>query len=221
MNWKKLLNMVILSFVFVAVGLFVQSCSQKKALNPDQPSAPLIYRFTVVENSTPIPDATIIGIFDSDNDTILVCNEQGQVILNTERPLTAVCGASMGLSGVVGVSNDDGDILIAVEKVPAPPDSVSLPKVAATYWFGVYDTDSHGDVRFRYLYNFAYFYCSYWLPGWPFGDPNPNHWTSWNLTDFPYPWKGKKLLVPRTYQYWYRAVYGYSISRALFLIATS
>jgi len=220
---KKLVGMaissVLKSFILLAVGLVMASfvgCGQNKALNQD----PLVYRLHVVHRGTSVSDASVIGLFTDGTDTIMVCDANGSVNLETDKPLVAVGGVAKGLSGVKSV-DCPGNWEVEVQSVLLAKTSAQGVTSAGAYVFGVYDTDGHGDVRFRYQFNFAYFYCSSGLPGWPYGDPNPNHWTSWNLTDFPYPWKGKKLLVPTRYQWWHQAVYGYSISRALFLVSTS
>ena len=112
---------------------------------------------------------------------------------------------------------------MALEPVPMLPSRASPNAVMQDLWYGVYDTNSSGDVRFRYQNSFSRFYCINWMPNvFPYNiSPDPNRWTNWDLTDFPAPWKGKKLLVPSRYRWWHGAVYGYSISQALVLIAVS
>jgi hypothetical protein len=159
----------------------------------------------------------VIVILENDRDTLLQVDHEGYARLTTDSKARAAVGASLGLSGMKSI-DQDGQVIIALNPI-AIVDSIEK-SIAAVYVFGVYDTDTNGDVRFRYRFNFSYFYCSTSLPGWPYGDPNPNHWMNWNILDFS-PWSGKKLLVPRRYQYWHQIVYGFSISRTLLLVANS
>jgi len=143
--------------------------------------------------------------------------EDGTFELEVDDQPQIVVAVAFHKTGYCDTPTKDGCWIIELK--PVQVQTYRLLGTTGEYWWGVYDTDSHGDVRFRYRYNFSRFYCSSWLPGWPFGDPNPNHWTSWDLTDFPYPWKGKKLLVPQRYQWWHHYAYGYSISQALYLVS--
>lgn len=89
---------------------------------------------------------------------------------------------------------------------------------ASLRYFGVYQTDANGDVSFKYKGAFQYFICASDLP-WIKGNPNPNDWDKQVLTNWLPTWKGEKLLVPRTYQYYHKLVYGYSISQVLYLVS--
>lgn len=124
-------------------------------------------------------------------------------------------------SGLAAKPEDDGTFSIQLEGVPKPMPPGSAPETTTDeLWFGKYD-EQDGNLRFRYQHTFNRFYCINWMP-WVFPytiSPDPNRWTSWDLSDFLAPWKGKKLLVPTRYRWWHGAVYGYSISHALYLIA--
>lgn len=201
---------------------FLVGCSQEKSSNPvsqQGEGTQYVYQINVQRNGNQVAQASVIAIFQSDRDTLLTCSDVGRVTLRANEPVTLLVGASLGFSGMCQPV-EAGDIRITLDSVVASPETAA-GKVLAAYVFGVYDTDGNGDVRFRYQYNFSYFYCSSGLPGWPYGNPNPNSWYSENRNDFPAPWKCKKLLVPRRYQYYHQAVYGFSLSRALFLVSTT
>ncbi|GEM_PF-7009053 len=202
--------------------LVVSACSDKKlANNPGISTNPIPqyrYSFTVVSGDAAVGQAMILGIFSDKVDTVLSCDLNGQAQLESELALQSALAMAPGKSGVL-TTVVEGENTVNLESV----DTVAVqspPIIATDYVFGVYDTDGNGDVRFRYRYSFRYFYCSSWLPAWPIGDPNPNHWMSWQISDFSSPWLGKKLLVPRRYQLWHQTVYGRSISRALFLVSS-
>jgi len=214
---KTLLTMLPLFLVLAFIG-----CSK----NSDQQSSPTSsvklsqFQVQVTDGSNQVPNAKVLIIYDDNSDLTLSTDTEGKLDFETNKKVSALCAMTLGYSGYV-TDVSPGNIRIAVEAAPAPDTSVVVQKPSATYYFGVYDTDGNGDVRFRYQYNFSYYYCNVWLPGWPYGDPNPNHWDGWNITDCPSPWKGKKLLVPRRYQIYCQNVYGFSISNVLILVATS
>lgn len=221
-RFTMLLIAVLALVACVAAATFISGCSEEKSSNPvSNPSegTQFEYRINVQHDGNQVAQASVIAIFGNDRDTLLTCSDAGFVSLKTSEPVAVLVGASLGLSGMCQ-SVEAGDIRIVLDSVVTSPETAA-GKVLAAYVFGVYDTDGNGDVRFRYQYNFSYFYCSSGLPGWPYGDPNPNHWYSQNQNDFPAPWKCKKLLVPRRYQYYHQAVYGFSLSRALFLVSTT
>jgi len=201
----------------LAITLMLTGCSQVDEQSVAGPSSQKVaYEIWVTYNSQSLADAYVIAVFQDDTDTLLKCNASGFVSLESQKPLRGFGAMNLGLSGFTS-STEPGVIAISVEVVPEPD---TTPVALSTYYFGVYDTDGNGDVRFRYLYNFSYYYCSVYLPWWLLGDKNPNHWDGWDLTDF-LPWNGKKLLVPQTYQYYCQVVYGFSISNALILVSTS
>jgi len=211
---KKLLVLCLLAVVLV-VG-----CGKNTITSPAVPNHGMIVtEGQVLRDGQAVAKAEVMAIWSTDLDTVLVCDDRGRFTLTSQQAPTSVTAAVLGAWGTTSVTGSDQAIVIELQAVVQTQPTAQPQDTASEYWFGVYDTDSHGDVRFRYRYNFSRFYCSSWLPGWPYGDPNPNHWTSWNLSDFPYPWKGKKLLVPTRYQWWHQAAYGFSISSALFLIS--
>lgn len=212
------LFMVCITVALIAI-VILTSCQSRNPIGSGDVGRHYEYNFTVTRSGVPIPHASVIVLFSNDSDTLLTCGANGSVALSVGLPVHVVTGASLGVSGTLD-SIQPGAVIIPVAEVPII-DTSAAGKLLATYVFGVYDTDGNGDVRFRYQYTFQYFYCSSWLPGWPYGNPNPNTWTRWTLTDFPAPWKGMKLLVPRRYQYYHQVVYGFSISRALFLVSAS
>lgn len=174
------------------------------------------YQFTLTKDGASVADASVIVILSDGSDTLLATDKMGYTEFVSRKQASSAIGVTFGLSGTSAIT-DVGKVSIVLE--PIPKMAASELNANATYVFGVYDTNNDGDVRFRYQYNFSYFYCSYWLPWTFWSDPNPNHWTSWGISDFS-PWLGKKLLVPRTYQYWYREAYHLPISSALFLVST-
>ncbi|MDP3964127.1 MAG: hypothetical protein Q8Q20_00500 [bacterium] len=172
----------------------------------------------VLDQDNPV-SSEIMVVYSEDREEYVQTDAEGFFQIDGTLLPKLIVAATEGKTGFVEVFSDQSVYEITLDEIPTSPGQQSLGAMG-WYWFGVYDTNGDGDVRFRYRYNFSHFYCSSWLPGyWPFPDPNPNHWDSWDLNDFPPPWKGKMLLVPRRHQWWHQAVYGFSISRALFLIS--
>jgi hypothetical protein len=200
-------------FVLLSLALVcLLGCSQSNSVN--SPNGNYSYSVKAVDESGAVQGATVIAIIDENSDTTVFCDNQGNASIQSEKPLSKVCCVVLGKSGVVDVSSV-GDVVVKLTKNP----EISLAKTLATlHTFGVYSTDGHGDVSFKYQGMWEGYYCTSWLPN--LGETtDPNKWSGWNLTDWPAPWKGKKLLVPTRYQLFHKANYGYSISNALFMIA--
>lgn len=168
------------------------------------------YSIEVVKEGVPTV-AEVILIFDDNTDSTLFTNSEGIIIVSSNKIIKTIVGMKLGYCGINQLQSENKSIIVALEKVEI--NSLSNDWIGT---FGVYSTNSDGDVTFKYQGTFLNYYCSSYLPY--LGEAtNPNMWTNWSLTDFTPPWKGKKLLVPRRYQTYHKAVYGYSISHALFL----
>jgi hypothetical protein len=210
------MNRKLAIIVVLMLGLMVGCGRTPVSLEKGSNDQTFSYQFSVAHDGKPFADAAVIVILSDGSDTLLATDQMGYTEFVSRKQANSAIGVSLGLSGTSTIA-DVGNVPIVLESIPKM--AASELNASATYVFGVYNTNNDGDVRFRYQYNFSYFYCSYWLPWTLWSDPNPNHWTSWGISDFS-PWLGKKLLVPRTYQYWYREAYHLPISSALFLVST-
>ncbi len=209
---------VLVWLCLIAVAAIFNGCTERLPMSTAS-DAPLIIAGQVQFDNQSVPAELEVCWSDGSTEYIST-DEAGQFSLTTDRgrPFSLVA-ATTGLSGNLGIngSTDLESVVVQLAVVESPAEP--FLKSADELWFGVYDTDSHGDVRFRYRYSFRRFGCATWLPGYLGENPNPNTWTSWSLSDFPSPWSGRKLLVPRRFQWWHQVVYGWSISRALYLVA--
>lgn len=206
--------------ISLLVILALAGCNESK--NPlgqnydSSPDAGVIHG-RVLHHGAPLP-AQVMVIWSEDDETVVATDPLGRFTVPKHVGVPAAYVAmAEGKSGSIEIFPATGDIVIEVQDVLQMSDQTRSSKPLDEWWFAVYDTDSHGDVRFRYQFAFSRFFCTSWLAPIPFTSRDPNRWTSWDLSDFPAPWKGKKLLVPRRYRLWHSAVYGFSISGALFL----
>lgn len=206
----------------VAALIGVAGCS-RKSTDIVAPKVSNLVNGMVTDSGEALAGSSILVMLESGRDIELTADVRGQfstVVPDDER-VVGVAAAASGRYGIV-VTGLYADLQIVTEEIPVTASRASPSTVMQDLWYGVYDTNSSGDVRFRYQYTFSRFYCINWMSNlFPYTiSPDPNRWTSWDLTDFSSPWKGKKLLVPSRYRWWHGAVYGYSISQALVLIAT-
>lgn len=169
------------------------------------------YSVTVTGQDIVQSDADVMILFSDGLDSVLTTDEYGTAHISTEKSITMVIGMKLGFSGIKKCNVNEDNISVSLQQVEIP--QIQQDWVGT---FGVYSTNSDGDVTFRYQGNFRNYYCSSYLP-YLGESTNPNNWGGWPLTEFTLPWKGKKLLVPRRYQVYHRTVYGFSISQALFL----
>lgn len=212
---RKLASLAVPAVVIFSLGV-LSGC--KGVENPAEHSRAVVKGRTVA-NGQPI-QSDVIVVWGSKEVTTLVTGPDGYFTVEGKEPPAALIGATTGQTGYAeGPFLDETEVVLSIAPLPKAAGEGSPAKTLGEYWFGVYDTDSNGDVRFRYRYNFSRYVCVNYLPWFPWANPNPNTWNGWDVNSFPSPWKGKKLLVPRTFQYWHRSVYGYSISNALYLIA--
>jgi hypothetical protein len=215
-------NALVLWLMFIAV--VVSSCSKENNLTTLNGSTNSEYSYSISavdSNKNPVSMAKVF-IATEDGDIYSQCDDKGVAALKLNKPIKSVICACYGKYGFAVLEKDMPNIEITMQnlKVPSPQ---SLAKAQSIGTYGVYSTDSHGDVSFRYKGNFVnYYYTSYmpaYLPGkdpW-FQNTNPNTWDGWVLTDWLPTWKGKKLLVPQRCQWFYTYTHGFSISLALFM----
>lgn len=168
------------------------------------------YSITVTTNNVQSV-ADVMFVFDNGEDSIISTDINGLVKFKTDKVVLMLVGMKLGHSGVKQIKAEEKIVSLQLENV-----EITSFEPDWTGTFGVYSTNSDGDVTFKYQGNFINYYCSSYLP-YLGESTNPNNWVNWNLTEFTFPWKGKKLLVPRRYQSYHRTVYGFSISQALFL----
>lgn len=214
-------NIVLAALVFAAA---IIGCSKLSEL-PTAVAEQQVVGGRVLHQGAPAVSTKVLVVVESGRDVEAVTNESGSfscALSSGERVVGIVAVAPLK-SGMVTVNGSQQFYEIVLDAVPTPSMRAAPPAGIATHelWYGMYD-EKDGNLRFRYQYTFNRFVCINWMP-WVFPytiSPDPNKWTSWDLTDFPSPWKGKKLLVPTRYRWWHGAVYGYSISQALYLIAT-
>ena len=204
--------------VLALLVLVVTGCGRN---NPLLPNVSLHQVIGEVRSAGSPHSASVMVIWPSGRDTTF-STEDGRFSFSSPELPQEVVAVALGITGTATApSSNNGIWSIKMEPglssiVPAPTATAPLGE----YWFGVYDTDNHGDVRFRFRYNFSRFYCVTWVP-WVFGqNPDPNTWDNWSLRDFS-PWSGRKLLVPTRTRWWHAIYYNFSISNALVLIANS
>lgn len=195
--------------IVLLIVVLLSSC-QKESLDA-KITSPL--KVKVMLNNEPCPNASLICVFTNQSEALLRCDEKGECNLDATN-LKMIVAVAPHLHSIVNYPGGQ-NVELSLRPVLSSGGNKSTSSVAT---FGVYDTDSNGDVRFRYQGAFQYYYCINSLPSIPPNSPNPNNWDGWTLSDFV-PWNGRKLLVPRTYQWYHSAVYGYSISDALMLVS--
>jgi len=212
---RVLLVLVLLVFVLMFGGTMEKTVLGNQDVDAELSN--LAYSITVVYKNRPVAYASVICILSSGNEVFLECDKNGNTEIETLEPIIKICGVARGLAGVTTVE-EAGEVKVSVKKVKQL--SRSLAKAARAGTFAVYETDGNGDVKFKYLGTVNRYYCSSHLPILGFGKnyPYPSNWDKEDVS-YPSPWKGKKLYVPRRYQLYHERVYGYSISRALFLVA--
>lgn len=193
-------------------------CGKQNPMAPE--SGQNVTHGTVTVNGVPQANVSIMVITSDGRDLYTTTKEDGSYEISCVGAVrcSIVAAAAPGMFGMVDGATSQTDIRL--ESVTVPKQGAAPSAVSGEMWFGVYATDSHGDVTFRYQGNFRRYFCSSPLP-WIFGqNPDPNSWDSGNVT-FASPWKGKKLLVPTRLRWYHGAVYGYSISSALYLVSSS
>lgn len=191
---------------------FFYSCQKTEDKTFEEVSS---LKIKVLHENTPQSTATIMCLSDYGKEVVLKCDKNGEVFINDVDNIKMLVAMAPNMSAIVE-NPKNGYLEIFLENL----DETNVKEKSAQYVgaFGVYDTDGNGDVRFKYQGDFLYYDCINYLP-WLLTSPDPNDWDGWDLTDFPSPWKGKKLLVPTRYQTYHSTVYGYSISGALLLYA--
>lgn len=207
--------------ILILAPFVLSGCGKLGGGGSDRPEARVTVQGAVTRNGEAHEAQILVVPIDGGEDVWVSTLPDGTFHVELSSQPSAIVAVANGLFAELVSPSFEYEVILELVDIPSYA-SQALPQgLLGEYWWGVYDTDGHGDVRFRYRYNFSRYYCASWLPGWPIGDPNPNHWGGWDLTDFPPPWKGKKLLVPTRYQIWHRAAYGYSISQALYLVSWS
>lgn len=202
------------SILFLAssfLTLLIISCS-KNDIQSDTKQRVYSYLVKAISNGTPEAGARVIAAIDDTREIIGECDINGNALIESPSPVKIICGVSLGKSGTINIGHE-GNFIIEMTDLKIP----RINNVRSIGTFGVYSTDSNGDVSFKYTGTFQGYYCTSYLPN--LGLQNPNSWDGWNLTNWLPTWKGKKLLVPRRYQIYHQTAYGYSISSALFLMS--
>lgn len=198
------------------IGLCIAGCAENLPTTVERSDSPSIIEGQVLEQGRPTAAQLFVVCADGSH-AEKSTNPDGLFRLELEGRPVRLLAVKTGAFAELAVTSGRMIVELKPGEVCAPE---AVPQYQLSdYRFGVYDTDSHGDVRFRYRYSFSRFLCINWMPNLGEGGPNPNNWTSWSISDFSAPWKGKKLLVPRRYRWFHQGYYGYSISRALVLIA--
>ncbi len=206
---------LVVAAMLVMVSMFASGCGK----SPVAPQAKVVSG-VVYDHGMPTQHATVMICFPGDSTLNIQTNQDGsfQAEIPSDLSVKAVLAVALGKAGMTEVENRMSGLKIDMSAIVQQRQVVPT-NATSDYWFGVYSTDGNGDVKFRYQFAFSRFTCINYLP-WLFESTNPNSWLSWDLTDFPSPWKGKFLAVPRRYQDWHKWVYGYPIQQALYLIAS-
>lgn len=191
------------------------------SLPPTRIDGPVVRGSVTNGNGQPASNAAVLVMTRSGHDTPTTTDATGnfRATLNAGDQVTSVAAAAFNQVGFATPVVGEPTIVRMVAGNPRTDrdqDRGLNPQI--DYSFAVFDTDSHGDVRFRYQFAFRYFTCVNWLPSNLGYSSNPNTWTSWALTDFPAPWQGRKLLVPTRLRWFHNLFYGFPIDRSLFMI---
>jgi hypothetical protein len=190
----------------------------------------MAYGVTAVHNEDPAPYAKVIVILQSQKEIFLDCDENGYVEFETSEPVTIIYGTTLGLVGAVKPKHSR-EVVLSLKEIRTQSivsgitvaSSINRSSKKRTGTFGVYSTNSDGDVTFKYMGDAKDYFCTSWIPDLSGGDkkyrPDPNKWDKKSISSFKSPYKGKLLYVPRRYQEFHKYFYGWSISSALFMKA--
>ena len=115
--------------------------------------------------------ADVMFVFENGEDSIISADANGLVKIKTDKIVTILVGMKLGFSGVKQLNAEEKVVNLPLEGV----DTTSYePDWLGT--FGVYSTNSDGDVTFKYQGNFLYYFRSSYLP-YLGESTNPNDWS--------------------------------------------